>query len=87
MNLDTEDSIMQNISPKVQNQFAMLQQVQQQLQTVLSQKAQYEMAVREAKRAAEEEGLHRRETDRKGGDARTPDQVPGEAGDHAAGQI
>jgi prefoldin beta subunit len=54
MNLDTEDSIMQNISPKVQNQFAMLQQVQQQLQTVLSQKAQYEMAVREAKRAAEE---------------------------------
>ncbi|MGA2161211.1 MAG: prefoldin subunit beta [Methanoregula sp.] len=45
---------MQNISPKVQNQFAMLQQVQQQLQTVLSQKAQYEMAVREAKRAEEE---------------------------------
>jgi len=45
---------MQNISPKVQNQFAMLQQIQQQLQTVLSQKAQYEMAVREAKRAAEE---------------------------------
>ena len=48
MKLDTEDTIMQNISPKVQNQFAMLQQVQQQLQTVLSQKAQYEMAVREA---------------------------------------
>ena len=45
---------MQNISPKVQNQFAMLQQVQQQLQTVLSQKTQYEMAVREAKRAEEE---------------------------------
>ena len=42
------------ISPKVQNQFAMLQQVQQQLQTVLSQKTQYEMAVREAKRAEEE---------------------------------
>jgi prefoldin beta subunit len=54
MKLDTEDTIMQNISPKVQNQFAMLQQVQQQLQTVLSQKAQYEMAVREAKRAEEE---------------------------------
>ena len=54
MNLDTEDTIMQNISPKVQNQFAMLQQVQQQLQTVLSQKTQYEMAVREAKRAEEE---------------------------------
>ena len=45
---------MQNISPKVQNQLAMLQQIQQQLQTILSQKAQYEMAVREAKRAQEE---------------------------------
>jgi prefoldin beta subunit len=45
---------MNNISPKVQNQVAMLQQVQQQLQTILSQKAQYEMAVREAKRAQEE---------------------------------
>jgi prefoldin beta subunit len=45
---------MQNISPKVQNQLAQLQQVQQQLQTILSQKAQYEMAVREAKRAEEE---------------------------------
>jgi prefoldin beta subunit len=45
---------MQNISPKVQNQLAMLQQVQQQLQTVVQQKAQYEMAVREAKRAEEE---------------------------------
>ena len=45
---------MQNIPPKVQNQFAMLQQVQQQLQTVLSQKTQYQMAVREAKRAQEE---------------------------------
>jgi prefoldin beta subunit len=47
-------AIMQNISPKIQNQLAMLQQVQQQLQTVLSQKNQYEMAVREAKRAQEE---------------------------------
>jgi prefoldin beta subunit len=45
---------MNNISPKVQNQIAMLQQVQQQLQTILSQKAQYEIAVREAKRAQEE---------------------------------
>jgi prefoldin beta subunit len=45
---------MNNISPKVQNQVAMLQQVQQQLQTILSQKAQYEMAAREAKRAQEE---------------------------------
>ncbi|MFA7302977.1 MAG: prefoldin subunit beta, partial [Methanoregula sp.] len=45
---------MQNISPKIQNQIAMLQQIQQQLQTILSQKNQYEMAVREAKRAQEE---------------------------------
>ena len=45
---------MNNISPKVQNQLAMLQQIQQQLQTILQQKAQYEMAVREAKRAQEE---------------------------------
>jgi prefoldin beta subunit len=45
---------MNQISPKVQNQVAMLQQVQQQLQTILSQKAQYEMAAREAKRAQEE---------------------------------
>ena len=45
---------MNNLSPKVQNQLAMLQQIQQQLQTILSQKAQYEMAVREAKRAQEE---------------------------------
>ena len=45
---------MNNISPKVQNQLNMLQQLQQQLQTILQQKAQYEMAVREAKRAQEE---------------------------------
>ena len=45
---------MNNLSPKVQNQFGMLQQIQQQLQTVLQQKAQYEMAVHEAKRAQEE---------------------------------
>jgi len=45
---------MNNISPKVQNQIGMLQQIQQQLQTILQQKAQYEMAVREAKRAQEE---------------------------------
>ncbi|MDD4136997.1 MAG: prefoldin subunit beta, partial [Methanoregula sp.] len=35
---------MNNISPKVQNQIGMLQQIQQQLQTILQQKAQYEMA-------------------------------------------
>ena len=45
---------MNNLSPKLQNQLAMLPQIQQQLQTILSQKAQYEMAVREAKRAQEE---------------------------------
>lgn len=45
---------MNNISPKVQNQLSMLQQFQQQLQTILQQKAQYELAVREAKRAQEE---------------------------------
>jgi prefoldin beta subunit len=42
------------ISPKVQNQIAMLQQMQQQMQTIGAQKAQYEVAVREAKRAGEE---------------------------------
>jgi prefoldin beta subunit len=45
---------MNGISPKVQNQVAMLQQIQQQLQTILGQKAQYEMAAREARRALEE---------------------------------
>jgi prefoldin beta subunit len=45
---------MNTISPKIQNQINMLQQMQQQMQTIGSQKAQYEMAVREAKRASEE---------------------------------
>ena len=45
---------MNNIPPKVQNQLAMLQQVQQQLQTVVGQKAQYEVGIREAKMASEE---------------------------------
>ena len=45
---------MNNLSPKVQNQLGMLQQIQQQLQNVLQQKAQYQMAVHEAKRAQEE---------------------------------
>ncbi|MDD4255026.1 MAG: prefoldin subunit beta [Methanofollis sp.] len=43
-----------NISPRVQQQLAMLQQIQQQLQTIVGQKAQYEMAVKETNRAAEE---------------------------------
>lgn len=45
---------MDNLSPKVQNQLAMLQQIQQQLQTVVGQKSQYEMAIKEANRALEE---------------------------------
>jgi prefoldin beta subunit len=45
---------MENIPPKVQNQLAMLQQLQQQLQTVAAQKTQYEMAIRESRRAQEE---------------------------------
>ncbi|QYZ79810.1 prefoldin subunit beta [Methanofollis formosanus] len=43
-----------NIPPKVQQQLAMLQQIQQQLQTVVGQKTQYEMAVKETNRAVEE---------------------------------
>ncbi|QSZ67845.1 prefoldin subunit beta [Methanofollis aquaemaris] len=43
-----------NISPKVQQQLAMLQQIQQQVQTVVGQKTQYEMAVKETNRAVEE---------------------------------
>ena len=56
MRTDTLEGVarMNNLSPKVQNQLGMLQQIQQQLQTILSQKAQYEIAVREAKRAKEE---------------------------------
>ncbi len=45
---------MENIPPKVQNQLAMLQQMQQQLQTVVSQKAQYELTIRESRRAVED---------------------------------
>ncbi|HQD26628.1 MULTISPECIES: prefoldin subunit beta [Methanoculleus] len=45
---------MENIPPKVQNQLAMLQQMQQQLQAVISQKAQYELTIREARRAVED---------------------------------
>ena len=44
---------MDNIPMKVQNQIAMLQQLQQQLQAVLNQNAQYDLAVRDAKRAQE----------------------------------
>ncbi len=45
---------MESIPPRVQNQLAMLQQMQQQLQTVVSQKAQYELTIREARRAIED---------------------------------
>jgi prefoldin beta subunit len=47
---------MDNIPPKVQNQLAMLQQMQQQLQTVVQQKAQYDLTIREARRAVEDLG-------------------------------
>ena len=42
---------MNNISPKVQQQISMLQQVQQQLQTIVQQKMSFEMSVKEAKKA------------------------------------
>ncbi|TAJ43672.1 prefoldin subunit beta [Methanofollis fontis] len=45
---------MSSVPPKVQQQLGMLQQIQQQLQTVAGQKAQYEMAVKETNRAIEE---------------------------------
>lgn len=45
---------MNNISPKVQQQISMLQQVQQQLQTIVQQKMSFEMSVKEAKKANEE---------------------------------
>ena len=51
---DNRSYDMQNISPKIQNQINMLQQMQQQMQTILSQKNQYELAIQEARRALEE---------------------------------
>ena len=42
------------ISPQIQQQLGMFQQIQQQLQQVSSQKMQYEMTLRETKRALEE---------------------------------
>jgi len=42
------------IPPQVQQQLAMFQQIQQQLQQISSQKMQYEMTVRETKHALEE---------------------------------
>ncbi len=45
---------MNTIPPKVQNQINMLQQLQQQLQTIIGQKNQYELAAQEARRAIEE---------------------------------
>ncbi|MDR3102530.1 MAG: prefoldin subunit beta [Methanocalculaceae archaeon] len=42
------------ISPQIQQQLAMFQQIQQQQQQVSSQKMQYEMTLRETKRALEE---------------------------------
>ena len=45
---------MNAMSPKVQNQIAMIQQVQQQLGTIVQQKAQYEMMAKEARKAEAE---------------------------------
>ena len=45
---------MNSIPPKIQNQINMLQQIQQQLQTILHQKNQYELAAKENRRASEE---------------------------------
>lgn len=42
------------IPPQIQQQLGMFQQIQQQLQQVSSQKMQYEMTLRETKKAAEE---------------------------------
>ena len=42
------------IPPQIQQQLAMFQQIQQQLQQVSSQKMQYEMTLRETKRALDE---------------------------------
>ena len=42
------------VPPQAQQQLSMFQQIQQQLQQVTSQKMQYEMTLRETKRAAEE---------------------------------
>ena len=44
----------QSLPPQIQQQFNMFQQLQQQLQQISSQKMQYEMTMRETKRAAEE---------------------------------
>ncbi len=47
---------MNGVPPKVQNQIAMIQQVQQQLGTIIQQKAQYEMMTKEARKAEAELG-------------------------------
>jgi len=45
---------MNELPPQIQNQLAQLQQVQQQAQTLLQQKGQVEMLLRETERAIEE---------------------------------
>ncbi|MDE4907586.1 prefoldin subunit beta [Methanogenium marinum] len=47
---------MNGVSPKVQNQIAMIQQVQQQLGTIIQQKSQFEMMAKEARKAEAELG-------------------------------
>ncbi len=46
--------IMDDLSPKIQNQIAQFQQMQQQLQTVLNQKFQMEAQLKEMERTLEE---------------------------------
>jgi prefoldin beta subunit len=46
--------MMNELPPQIQNQLAQIQQVQQQAQTLLQQKGQVEMMLRETERALEE---------------------------------
>ena len=50
------DEKMVEMSPKLQNQIAQYQQIQQQLQMVMAQKGQYSMQLEEVERSLEELG-------------------------------
>ena len=52
--LDYGDNMSSEVPPQVQNQIAQLQQVQQQLQAMVSQKAQVEMILRDVEEALNE---------------------------------
>lgn len=53
---------MVEMSPKIQNQIAQYQNIQQQLQMVMSQKNQYSLQLEEAERALEELGKSKPDT-------------------------